>query len=354
MDGFFQNLSSGSFHPASPWEILGFLGLITVAAVFFALYSRRARNRLERNRRRRSNKAYQGGLGLLQPSPTDARLLELLADRLGRPEEEKHLLLSKREVFDQAEADLLETFPDKARDLMALRVRLGYGARTDGRTLRNSADIPPATKLTDAQGNLLFRVLSVHPGFLLAENASERDQIAGKGLELYISRPDGKYLFRSAVLKSQEDRSALQHDAELKRIQARDYFRRDIALPVRINTLASRTYNLSGGGACVERPPGDYSLDDVLGLLLELEPAEAGIPIQARVAHADDPGRLHLEFLRIREGDRDRIIRALMTIQRQDASSSRPDGDINLDSPGTDSERAMDLRDDTGSSIFRT
>ena len=316
---------SGSFRPAGTTEIVVFLLIVIfIVLLFFTIHYFQRRNAV-RLRIRHSERSFLRKVRSLHLTPTDLSLINSLACGLLHPEEEKHLLVRKRDCFDSCVGLYLAreavasagNQEERDRDLLALRVRLGFTERAEGKIIRNTADLSAGVVLTNSSGRPLFRLLNVLPGYLLTESLAGRPA-PGRLLELLVSRPEGKYSFETTVMKIDEDRVQLQHSAQVQRLQKRDFYRYDVVLPARLGPYNTRTRNMSGGGACLELPDGLNTslIGERRRLKIELAPADV-FETDAIIINVREKARLvHVAFLDVREGRRDHVIGRLRQFGR--------------------------------------
>jgi len=88
-----------------------------------------------------------------------------------------------------------------------------------------------------------------------------------------------------------------------------------------VGTAGQRTYrtttlDLSGGGALVAAPPG-LKPDQEVGICLTLGDGGPDMLLRARVVRVVDRSRVALRFEAISESQRERIIRFVLRVQRE-------------------------------------
>ncbi|MCR9144940.1 MAG: PilZ domain-containing protein [bacterium] len=328
VDEFMQHISTG-FVPPSPLELALQLTALFVVVFGYAYLYRRIQAGRRRERVALSESRFIEGCHELRLPPGDRQLLRRLAAYLPRPDEELHTLLRDREIFQAALDALLQTeyreheTPGAARPFAALGVRLGFRAQSSGRIVRSTADLPVDTLLHSTEGEPLFRVREVHPAHLDVEiiNDLPADWKRKRDLELSFRRREGFYMFEASLIATEDaagsagTQAVLSHNrGRILRRQNRKHFRRELRLPARLGKLEGHTINLSGGGALlefndarkIEARPGD-----ALDLSLELD-ARYTLRSTARIiALHVEQSQIQVEFARIRDADRDRLIKYL-------------------------------------------
>ena len=322
VDGLFRNISGG-FRPASALQLATFALLILAILLFYFFRHRRLKQGLRSRRKLFADRAFQAVLDEMKPTPTELDLLARFCEYADT--EERGLLLKHRATFRRVNERFLADHPARVMETISLATRLGFKERPAGKSLRTTADIPAGSLLRSPEGAAHFQVSSIMPACILA---TRLDNHVGPGreLELHLHRPEGRYIFRTTILKVDEDRAFLQHAPRLERLQARDYYRYPLQITANLDGQSTRTRNLSGGGACLELTPtlearlqegGLYPLKLSIQDLSTpstsqtvqsgvLEAIEAEVEVVAVLAAED---RIHLKFTEIREGDRDRLIR---------------------------------------------
>ncbi len=344
VDEFMQNVATG-FQSRSLADVAVDLGVVLAVVILYFVVFRVVQNRLRRSREERSRDAFAGQAVKLKLTPRERSLLHELSEFLDRPDEELHLLLSDRDRFRRTSELLRATTDDPeryGRDLLALGVRLGFHRRDAGHILRSSSDLPEGTLLFGNDGEPLLRVARVEPGHISARlidanRFEEFAQASGGELEFVVKRSEGLYSLRTTWLgrdPHHEDRIILEHrqDHNLKRRQLRRYVRRELGVPVEWNGIPGRTVDLGGGGARIrlDRSAGADKADDgrLKIFLDDGHRRPVSLDCEARVV-AVTSDHMHLEFTRIREADRDRIIRLIFgDIRRERNERSRGDGVI--------------------------
>ncbi|MEQ9366455.1 MAG: PilZ domain-containing protein [Leptospirales bacterium] len=350
VDEFMQHISTG-FVPPSPLELaLQLTALLTVVFAYIFIYRRIQAGR-QSARIAYSESRFIEGCHESRLPPGDRRLLRRLAEYLPRPREELHTLLRDREVYQAAVDALLHTeyreheTPGAARPFAALGVRLGFKAQSSGRVVRSTADLPAQTVLYSADDAPLFRVLEVHPAHLDVEILTDLppDWKRNRELELSFRRREGFYRITASLIAAETavglagTRAVLSHNrGPVHRRQNRRHFRRALRLPVRFGEAHGYSINLSGGGALLEfsdgaKPSGGPG--EVLDLTLELD-ARAIVQCTARVIALRGPqAQVQVEFVRIRDADRDRVIKLLFG--EEGRSASRKNDDRSDSKPGS-------------------
>lgn len=174
---------------------------------------------------------------------------------------------------------------------------------------------------------------------LALESLAEKELDVEPGREVYVTfvRPDALYRFRTRVLRVNSAARTVvleRNDAGIERIQRRTYFRMHVRLHVRTRRYISvgtprkvtleknaEALDLSGGGALL-RLDEPYQRGDLLELSLSLPDGGPAIDAVGRVIRVEKAEsadglsfRCGIEFVRIKESDRSRIVRFLFLTQ---------------------------------------
>lgn len=308
MNRFLANVSQG-FGAPSTEELLALViavVFLTLLIVFVPLWQRRRRIRRQTVR---SRQLFEEAVLRLQLSPGDASLMRDLAEAT-LPPTELHTILNDRVAFERSARRAEELGLDSLQ-LLFLRVRANMHLRIPGQSVRSTADLAPGDRLELTPDRIELRVRSVLDSGLLCEFDSP--PATGKDYSVLLHRSDGRYRFRTAVLQIEGELALLQHDAAVRREQKRAYIRVRSHLPVMFAGRYGETENIGGGGAALRIHDARYQAGEVqpLEILLPREDgADERVRCQGQVVAVNPAnGLLHLQFLELREGVRDRIIR---------------------------------------------
>lgn len=327
-----RHIGSG-MRPGSLLEVALFLAGLVALYSFYKIYYHRLERRWLGRRSRFAEEKFKEWSVLRGLLPSEQALLLALAGFLKEPEQQKHLLFTDPVLFDAARQDYLAEHPGRAERLMALRVRLGHPGKSSGRVLGSTTELPPGTLLFESgvvDPAPLFRVREILPDSLLVDLLADPGPAAAPGrFFLEIQRPEGHYRFATVVLDRGEEFARLAHALRLDRRQNRRYVRRDLALDARVERQPARIVNLSGGGArllLTGSRLAQWQADELFKLEFRLAPPpDRPIVVMARVVETIPETRLlRCEFKRIRESDRDRIVKFVLTPADEAGRPSSP------------------------------
>lgn len=315
--GDFLSHVGQNYQSASPLEMIGFTLIIFVFVAFLILMSRWRAARSRAIEIERSQRIYNEEVARLGLSPSERALLDEVALALDDPDRERHLLFSRRDLFFRCTEHIRQS-DGRDMELLLLKMRLNLNQRADGQRLRGSAELPPGALLAHADGRPACQVLRVHAGGVRALLFDPELEV-GRVYELQFRRREGVYRASFSLYKREGAEAELQHTTELRREEQRQSYREPVAIAARLDGRFCDAVDLGGGGAALELNPAGLER----GVLYKLEfllPAPDGreerIECQVRlVALREDVQRVHAAFVRIREGDRDRIYQYLFRLR---------------------------------------
>jgi hypothetical protein len=314
LNGFRSALAPG------PWKIVvvaivGSLILLLVAG--YLIQSAREKRR----RRMLADRLYEHRAAEVGLAPEDRRLLDSLAARLDRPQEQKHHLLADPGLFHKAAVRALDEGVASKEAVAALRKALGLAHPDAAGFLRSSTEIGEgaAIRLEPEGGQPLYaRVIATAPRALVveAEPAAGHLPAVGSRLGATLTTEAGSFRFASEVLERSERILSLAHSERVEHEQARRFYRKGVETPAAVwdaktgEDLPVRLLDLSGGGASLEITPRGPAVE--LGQTLELRldlPRGKPLTVAARVVRLSGGGsRAHLEFQGLSLRSQDRIV----------------------------------------------
>lgn len=332
--GNFLSHVGQNYQSAGPLEMIGFTLIILAFVAFLMITSRVRAARRRAIEIGRSQRIFDEETARLGLSPSERALLEEVAQGLDDPDTERHLLFSRRDLFFRC-TELIRQSDGREIELLLLKVRLNLNERADGQLLRGSAELPPGALLAHLDGRPACQVLRVHAGGVRALLYDPELEV-GRVYEFEFRRREGVYRASFSLFKREGAEAELQHTAELKREEQRQSYRERVSVAARLDGRFCDAVDLGGGGAALEIDPAGLERGRLYKLELLLPGAAGGeerIECQARlVALREDVQRVHAAFVRIREGDRDRIYQYLFRLRS--AAERRAAEDGSADNPG--------------------
>lgn len=311
VNSFLSNVGRG-FQPPGAGELIAFAVVVLMIVLLFSalpVLRRRAQRRRQQSIARR---LFEEAANRLRLSPGDRALMAELAAFSLSPEE-IHLALIDRVAFERCARDAAQRGLDLLQ-ILFLRIRAEMQGRQEGQSVRTTADLAPGVQLIETDGKSRLTVLRISEEGLLCD--FDEPPATGRDLQWQLERPDGRYRLRAAVLRVEEGLALVQHSTGVRREQKRNFFRVPVALPARLQLRYGETTDLGGGGACLQIPGHEFAAGELHDFELLLPRADRGderIRCKARVVEASrGPACLRIQFLELREGYRDRIVRYVL------------------------------------------
>ena len=293
------------------WFLLGaFVAVIVVVAL---LQRRRARVRHQRN----ATEMYEHLVRQLGLSRSEREL----ADRLTgccQPVDKKYLVLLHPHTFDVCAARLREREAVPEMTLAALRLKLDFVAHGPEEVPASSTELPRGMRLVLAEkgrAGMKGRVARQEPEALVV-SMEEGGPMPSRGvpLSVYFHNRAGLFAFFTHVREVSGREAYLDHSESIRRSQRRRYYRRQVQLAVEVapeghpdEAVPALLADLSGGGASLQNP--GLGAEPGSRLVLIFAPRGARLAVAGRVLRKSGGGRmLHLQFDRITEASRDRVV----------------------------------------------
>lgn len=315
----FLELSEG--FRTSPMEILLVVAVVLAFILIPTIYGVRRSREQRRSRIRRAWERYETLVEQHGLSPSEQGAVETLSDYLDDPSR-KYLVMQNQAVFNQTAALARDDEALSEGQLAALRVRLGFAGYSIGAHPQSSAEIPPGSGvlvLEDREHPVHGRVLKpTTSAFRVRLDENERVFVIGNPVEVVYQNSSGVFHFDSGVLSRAGNELELEHSEHVEIAQRREYYRRDLRLPVYVRSaddehrpVRSEFLDIGGGGASMVNPGERYEQGETLELTFHPE-SDSTLHIPAKVVRTSKKGKvLHLSFESIRESSRDKIYRML-------------------------------------------
>ncbi|MFP4644589.1 MAG: PilZ domain-containing protein [Spirochaetales bacterium] len=329
----------------SPVEVAVFLLSLVVPVVILIMYASHRRRRDLQEWTQESSEFFITEAEKRKLTPSQRDVLFRIAE-LGTVPWKVHTVFEDEAVFNRGAAALKDRHETADDTISALRLLLGF-TRHGGVPI-SSASLPVGARVALARegresvvtGEIRDQKPSTFIVLLDEDSPSLRE---GKRVRLLYQSGTGVYSFLSDILKKRDRLLAMRHTETVGRSQRRRYYRRRMTMPVAYALADSAEYHdativeLGGGGATVRLPsnvtvqPGDFIWLRFDPLILRFRNSSSSsrpvhhreITAIAKVIRCSGAGA-HVEFTRIREALRDRIIQRLFTHARSQPSESRP------------------------------
>ena len=329
----------------SPIEVAIFLAVLVVPIILLIVY---ASHRRRKDLRQWTSESYSYFMQEAQKrrlTPSQRSVLFRIAE-LGTYPWKAHTVFEDEAIFNRGVTELKDRNEVSDDTISALRLLLGF-TRHGGVPI-SSASLPVGARIAlvreDDDTVVTGEIRDQKPStFVVLLDEDSRALREGRRVRILYQSGTGVYSFLSDILKKRERLLAMRHTETVGRSQRRRYYRRKMTMPVSFALSDSTEYRdativeLGGGGATVRLPsdtkltPGKFiwlRFDSLASRLRGHErrsrpvhPRE--ITAIARVVRLSDEGT-HIEFTKIREALRDKIIERLFTHARSETSESRP------------------------------
>ena len=321
---FFDEVSSG--FQKSPFEHIIFavlLGLFFIALLlFFISQIKNRRKNLKRSRERFQNIIIKKGL-----SAQEQELIEKMIRYF--PRDKKYLsdMLTNVHTFNTCTRHMVEKEQIDDALVARIRIKLGFSRATSGERRRN--DLHQLHSTTEFVVGIYVKLNLQKAGTVKGRIAAIDEQgltittkiraAHGSSLLLEVDSRSGYYMVRTHVIDSGNNWIKVAHSEHLERVQNRNYYRKQMNLPVVLKLPGStgKTYHtnlldLGGGGAKVKNPGIMAVVGLELILLMKLIPNQPFV-LHTRVARiSQKDSSLSLSFFSIKEAVRDKIMRIVL------------------------------------------
>jgi hypothetical protein len=302
--------------------LLGLAGVMIAFVVLFAVALSRARSLRDlRGAEIYRYLAYRLGL-------TRSELQ--LADRISafyRPPEKRYMVLVEELEFEDCVLRAGERATLEEITLSALRLKLDFGAGKPSEIPASSSVLAAGTPLIMVQkgrSSIRGKVGEREEGALrVSLGPGVEPPTLGVPISVYFNTPAGMFVFATFARQLVDTDIYLDHSEVIRPTQRRKHYRKSIKLPVYImlrdkleEPIRSSIVDLSGGGASLRNPDMNVSPGD--DLALSFSPGGERFTVPARVVRLSTDGRIiHVQFQRLSEAARDRLIGSLFKAKEQ-------------------------------------
>ena len=330
----------------SPAEVAVFLLVLVVPITMLIMYASHRRRKDLQEWTQESYRFFIKEAEKRTLTPSQRNVLFRIAE-LGTYPWKAHTVFEDEAIFNRGAGELKARNEAADATISALRLLLGFTRH--GGVPVSSASLPVGVRVALArEGNesvVTGEIRDQKPStFIVLLDEDTHLLREGKRVRVLYQSGTGVYSFLSDILKKRERLLAMRHTETVGRSQRRRYYRRSITMPVAYALSDSTEYGdatvveLGGGGATV-RLPSDINVQPEDSLWLRFDPLISTIhgsnrhsrPVHprevtavARVVRLSSEGA-HVEFTKIREALRDKIIERLFTHARSQTSESLPE-----------------------------
>lgn len=312
---------------ADPLEIVLFTALILLFVVGLALMYRHLVKKERREREKRAEALFREGVREKRLTEAEIQTLEELGTFLNS-RVKRYMLVQNQSIFNAcAEAAVKSKLIPESR-VSALRVRLGFAGRKFDAPPDSSAQIERGSSvllIQEGRPSVRGRVLAPEPTYFRVQvETPNRPFPTGSVVEVLYQDSSGMYTFTTPVKGFRDSVLYFGHSERLSRVQRRQYYRRNITLPVFVKLagkdekpVESRFLDLGGGGASLENPGNRFKAG--AGLELSFYPGNRRtLNVMGHVVRTSKRGSvLHINFEHLKESTRDSIYNLLFDEEKK-------------------------------------
>ncbi len=272
------------------------------------------------------NKKYSSLIKELKISKGEKDIIERLSRFLRKPEK-KYLLLLNPNVFHSTLNKLRELIlKDKKqflddRILFSLERKLKFNTISKFSELDSTYDLPNEMSvyvIFNKDQKISGKIKNTEEAINVIIKNSIIDIIEGQKAAIYTNNYSGIYVFYTKLNKIDNNQLSFEHSFKMKALQRRDFFRKNILLPVIIEKTGENNkpvktvlYDISGGGASFDNTNLGLKAHDDIKIsfpdnnLLTLR-------LNAEVIRCSRDGKIsHVKFNHLKDSAQDRIIRLI-------------------------------------------
>jgi hypothetical protein len=302
--------------------VLFFIALLIIPAFVHSFI-------LSLKQKKHAEKIYKSKITELKLNTEELQILEKLAHLIPGGAKVKHHLVLKASVFNGAVKKLLNEEEPRSALISSLRLKLGFVLWDNEGPVHSTAELPKGTRLyIFPQYGMEFYTRIIHqtPFSLIVRKEDKETKLPPMGwILVFFERANGVFSFTTMVKKVEQNSILhLAHSEKIIRNQHRRYYRKKIALPVKVKLWRSpepfkqsTIIDLSGGGVSLANPGGTYKLGDRLTLHFIL-PSGKKVAVNGKVVRFSQfKHLLHVNFEPMDEFLRDNIIGCILNSRSQ-------------------------------------
>jgi hypothetical protein len=319
LNSLLQAVASG-FHE-SPRQIMIFIGIVIVLLCIFLIFYFYQKKKSRKVNLRHAQKVYDILAGKLRLTESEKKLLDRMSSYLPDPTE-KQELFDDESIFNAAAQKLERKDKDTETAVAALRLKLGFQSQSMEKVPHSSSVLPigmPVIIVTKRRERITGRIQrpNLQSLNILLDAGSSPPQ-DGSSVGVYFKNLSGLFGFTTTVLRVEKGVVRLKHSEKIRHIQRRDYYRKNIQVPVDVRRTSSGEphaatsfVELGGGGGSFLNPEYRYKAGDRVDL--SFYPSHHTIVhVTAQVRRLSAQGKIaHVQFENISDPDRDHIISLL-------------------------------------------
>ena len=303
----------------SPLNIAIFFSILIIVILIFIYLSKKADLQLKKKLTSILNKKFRKSIKKLNLAPKEIDLLKILSNYTDSVSN-KYLLLEDEHIFQSAARKLLEKEPERAEGISSLRVKLGYKKHSLDSIPHSTAQIIDGTTIKIISKNkkslAIGKIEKITPDYLQISIKNKTNPIK-KG-KVYIAQfqyHSGIFYFNTYCIDTKNHQVFLTHSEKIKRIQRRNYYRKNIHIPVYISSKTdnrsyySYTTNLGGGGASIKGSTDFFNKGEIVNIHIDIS-NKGKIALEGKIIDIlKTKNILRISFTEINNSDRDKIIK---------------------------------------------
>jgi len=312
----FDEIARGFVH--SPLEIFIFIILVIgfITSFLFIYVCQIKKSRIEKINR--AKKKYEQIIKKKAFSCSEIDILDRLAKYLKVPQL-KNLLLENQSTFNACVRKLQKEEHVSDATLSALRLKMGFKRQYPEQIPHSSAELAgdlPVLIVQKGKKQCLGRIIkSESRSITIALENQSMPLKPGLHIQIYFHYYSGLFSFHTSVQKYERGVIKITHSENIKRLQRRKFYRKELILPVYIKLAGSKDkpvrstfIDLGGGGASICNTDKLFHANDDIELSF-FTSIKAQINLTATVMRISKGSKiLHVAFKQMPESSRDIII----------------------------------------------
>jgi hypothetical protein len=322
---FLQSVAD-SFQKTS-WQIILFV-ILLFSLIFLYVVSSFIRYALERSRQlRQLNEKYNRYAGDFSITQAEKNLIDALSRYLKLPEK-KYLLFLNQHTFNYCLNNLRKHTVVPNEVLLPLTKKLGFDLYNPFHLPRTTRELKPGKPaylvLPENRRIAGYIDRQLPDSVVFVPRGTTHAPSLGSKATLYLHNALGILSFPTMVQNVKDGNIYLEHSDTVSTIQRREYYRRNIRLPILVRQegstekpLKSVIIDLSAGGMSIENPQRRYQKGDDLRLFFH-EDTGAAFDIDGEVIRVSRNREvLHIRFGHMIDSVQDRIM-GFINIEKQE------------------------------------
>ena len=301
----------------SPIEVVLSVALLVVIFTLVVVLLLLRQKRERRKARDRELKWFAGFADRHGLTDSDREVLMDMCQYAPGKHRDIYSLVKNSALYTSCARKMLDAGDVSISKISRLRFRLGMTSKKG--LLNSTVELEEGVPMT-----VLARDGSSSQAWVKAVSENEIDLLSsyhakkGQDLELRVGRNTGLYSVAVKVSKIGQGVFSVYHSERVKRIQKRKYFRKlargTVFIRIPGGLTRARLYDISGGGARIGVPDGDWKPDQSLKMALSPSPQEF---FQAKIIRIpSDRKTMSVQFTGVKETTRERIIKSVMSGSR--------------------------------------